>query len=147
MKRIYIILAALLFALGVVNAGAADVAGVVKTVRGTASAERAGKQIPLATGVSVEEGDRIVTGPDGYIGITLRDDTLLTLGPGSVLNLDAYVFDAKTHKGNFLASLTKGVLSVVTGLLARESPESFVVKTRISTMGVRGTEFVVEATE
>ena len=128
-------------------AAAQDYAGVVKTVKGSAAIERAGAKVALAPGVRVHEGDRIVTGTDGYLGLTMRDDTLLTVGPGSVLALDAYGFDPKTHDGNFLASLTKGVLSVVTGLIAKRSPDSFVVKTRISTMGVRGTEFIVEANE
>jgi hypothetical protein len=127
------------------SAAADEYAGVVKTSRGTASAERAGEQIALAPGVQLNQGDRIITGSNGYVGITMRDDTLLTLGPGSALNLDSYGFDAKTHDGNFLVSLTKGVMSVVTGLIAKRSPDSFVVRTRVSTMGVRGTEFIVEA--
>ena len=136
---------ALFFAAFALTAAAQEYAGVVKTSRGTASVERAGTHTPLAPGVELNAGDRIVTGGDGYVGITMRDDTLLTLGPGTTLNLDSYGFDPKTHDGNFLASLTKGVMSVVTGLIAKRSPDSFVVRTRVSTMGVRGTEFIVEA--
>jgi hypothetical protein len=128
-------------------AGANDYAGVVKTTKGSAAVERAGSRVALAPGARVNQGDRIVTGNDGYLGITMRDDTILTLGPGSVLALDNYGFDPKTHDGSFLATLTKGVLSVVTGLIAKRSPDAFAVKTRISTMGVRGTEFIVEANE
>jgi len=128
-------------------AAAAEYAGVVKTSKGSVVAERAGASIPLTPGVRVNPGDRIVTGADGYLGLTMRDDTLLTLGPRGVLVLDKYGFDPKTHDGNFLATLTRGVLSVVTGLIAKRSPDDFVVKTRISTMGVRGTEFIVEANE
>lgn len=128
-------------------ASANDYAGVVKITRGAVSVERGSTRIPLAPGTQVSQGDRIATAANGYIGITMRDDTLLTLGPDSVLVLDTYGFNPKTHEGSFLASLTKGVLSVVTGLIARRSPESFAVKTRISTMGVRGTEFIVEAND
>ena len=127
--------------------GAENYAGVVKTVRGSASVERASSTVALAPGARVNQGDRLLTGADGSVGVTMRDDTLLTLGPGSVLTLDSYGFDPKTHDGNFLASLTRGVLSVVTGLIAKRSPDAFAVKTRISTMGVRGTEFIVEANE
>ena len=138
---------AIVFALLAGSAYAQDYAGVVKTARGAASVERAGGPVPLAPGARINAGDRIVTGKDGYLGLTMRDDTLLTLGPASLLVIDAYGFDARTHDGNFVGSLTRGVLSVVTGLIARRSPSSFVVKTRISTMGVRGTEFIVEARE
>lgn len=147
MKPAWSLIAALFVALAASSAFAQDYAGVVKTTRGAASVERAGAQIALAPGTRVNQGDRVVTGKDGYVGITMRDDTLLTLGPGGLLAIDSYGFDPKTHDGNFLVSLTKGVLSVVTGLIARSSPDNFAVKTRISTMGVRGTEFVVEANE
>lgn len=147
MKKLSQTLIAAVFALLAFSSVAEDYAGVVKTGKGTSSVERAGQQIALTPGVQLKPGDTILTGDAGYVGITMRDDTLLTLGPRSSLRLDEYAFDAKTHDGNFLASLSRGVLSVVTGLIARRSPESFVVKTRISTMGVRGTEFIVEANE
>ena len=142
MKKMWVAAVLGLFA---ASAIANEYAGVVKTSKGTATAERAGAQIALAPGVQLSQGDRIVTSGNGYVGITMRDDTLLTLGPGSALKLDAYDFDARTHDGNFLVSLTKGVMSVVTGLIAKRSPDAFVVRTRVSTMGVRGTEFIVEA--
>ncbi len=147
MKNLSNALLAATFALFALAAAAQDYAGVVKTSKGYASVERGGTQVNVAPGVQLNQGDRIVTGKDGYVGITMRDDTLLTLGPGSKLSLDDYAFDAKTHDGSFLAYLSKGMLSVVTGLIARRSPDSFVVKTRISTMGVRGTEFIVEAND
>lgn len=147
MKSALNLVIAMFFGLAGSYALANDHAGVVKTAKGTVSVERGGTQIPLAPGARISQGDRVVTAANGYVGITMSDDTLLTLGPGSVLALDTYGFDPKTHEGSFLASLSKGVLSVVTGLIARRSPESFAVKTRISTMGVRGTEFIVEANE
>lgn len=147
MKPIFQSLIAVVLTVFALGAGADEYAGVVKTSKGSASVERAGGRVALVPGTAVNQGDRILTGQDGYVGITMRDDTLLTLGPNTNLALDTYAFDPKTHEGSFLASLTKGALSVVTGLIARRSPDSFLVKTRISTMGVRGTEFIVEANE
>ncbi|HEX2827303.1 MAG TPA: FecR family protein [Burkholderiales bacterium] len=138
---------AVAIAVAALPAAAQDYAGVVKTARGTTSIERAGKPIAVAPGVHLYQGDRLVTGSTGYLGVTMRDDTLLTLGPGTTVSLDQYAFDPKTHDGNFLASMTKGMLSVVTGLIAKREPDNFAVKTRVSTMGVRGTEFIIEANE
>ena len=146
MKRLY----AIVLVLGLVSTSsgfAADAAGVVKTRRGEAQVERAGERFPLDPGSDVFQGDRVLTGATGYVGITMHDDTLLTLGPNALLVVDRYAFDSRSHDGNFLVTLTRGALSVVTGLIAKRSPESFVVKTRLSTMGVRGTEFIVEADE
>jgi hypothetical protein len=149
MKRCKGLLLALALALALcaMSAAAQDYAGVVKTAKGRTSLERAGTHIDAKPGVQLQQGDRIVTGDDGYLGITMRDDTLITVGPGSSLTLDRYGFDPKTHDGSFLASLRKGMLSVVTGLIARRQPDNFAVKTRVSTMGVRGTEFIIEANE
>jgi hypothetical protein len=146
MNRLY----AIVLALGLAwpsSGFAADAAGVVKTRRGEAHVERDGERLPLDAGVAVFQGDRVLTGPTGYLGITMHDDTLLTLGPNALIVVDSYAFDTRTQDGNFIVTLTRGALSVVTGLIARRSPESFVVKTRLSTMGVRGTEFIVEAHE
>ena len=115
---------ALGLALAALSAAAQEYAGVVKTTRGTTAIERAGKPIPVAPGTQLQQGDRLVTGSNGYLGVTMRDDTLLTLGPGTTVNLDKYAFDPKTHDGSFLASMTKGMLSVVTGLIATPSARS-----------------------
>ena len=147
MNRLYMTLLLVVAGLIASGAGAAEYAGVVKTVRGAASVDRSGQRIAAAPGTRVEQGDRLVTGEDGRLGITMRDETLLTMGPRSELTLDAYAFDPKTHEGNFLASLKNGILGVVTGLLPRQSPQSFQVKTKVSTMGVRGTEFIIDASE
>jgi hypothetical protein len=147
MKSVLHAVVAIFFGLAGCQVLASEYAGVVKTARGNVSLERSGARIAATPGGRVHQGDRIVTAADGYVGITMSDDTLLTLGPGSDLVLDTYGFDPKTHEGSFLASLAKGALLVVTGLIARRSPDSFAVKTRVSTMGVRGTEFIVEAYE
>ena len=147
MKKLIGVALAVGIAIAALPAAAQEYAGVVKTARGTTSIDRAGKSVAAAPGVQLHQGDRIVTGSNGYLGITMRDDTLLTLGPGTTLSLDKYAFDPKTHDGSFLASMSKGMLSVVTGLIAKREPDNFAVKTRVSTMGVRGTEFIIEAHE
>jgi hypothetical protein len=124
---------------------AANDAGVVTALTGSASLQRGGESTTLQSGARVLEGDRVVTGADGYAGITLRDETHLTLGPNSNLLLDAYAFDSKTQNGTFAASFTKGTMRVITGMIGHHSPESFSVKTATATIGIRGTQFVVEA--
>jgi hypothetical protein len=123
-------------------------AGMVKTAQGSISIDRAGEVRPAAPGTRVFVGERVKTGPDGYVGITLRDDTRLTAGPNSTLLITDFHFNPSTHEGNLLANLLKGTFSVVTGLIAKLSPASVSFKTPTMTLGVRGTEFVVEvATE
>ena len=119
-------------------------AGVVKRSQGEVSIERAGQRLAAAPGASLMTGDTVRTGPAGAAGITLRDDTLMTLGPDSELVISNFAFDATTHDGNLLTSLWRGTLHMVTGLIARKTPERVNVQTRTMVLGARGTEFIVE---
>lgn len=127
------------------EAAAADAAGTVKTVRGAVTVERGGQKAAAVPGMPVEAADRLVTGPDGSIGITLRDQTLLTAGPNSTLALERYSFNPTTHGGELDAHLKRGSLAVISGKLAKASPESVRFRTDSVTLGVRGTEFILEA--
>ena len=135
-------LAALLASL---PAGAADLAaGMVKNAKGSVTLERGGKAQALAAGATVMGSDRIVTGADGSAGITLRDDTLLSVGPNSRVSLDKFVFDDLTHEGEMSASVKRGTMAVISGNLAKKSPTSVKFVTPSAILGVRGTEFVID---
>lgn len=126
-------------------AAAMPQAGTVKRLAGTVTLERAGARAPVTVGAAVQAGDTLRTGSDGAVGITLTDDTLLTLGPDSELALDSYSFDSTTHDGGLLVSLWRGTVGVVTGLIGRKAPEKLRFQTRTVVLGVRGTEFIVDA--
>ena len=126
-----------------VAAGAQD-AGEIKTVAGAASLERGGKKLPLSAGVPVRQGDTVLTGANGAVGITFTDNSLLSVGPNSTLVIDRYAFDSTTHKGEFDTSLRKGTLAVISGKIVKQSPDAMRVRTPTSIMGVRGTEFLVK---
>ena len=123
-------------------ATAADI-GQVKTSNGDVSIERGGTTLPGTIGTRLEAADVIRTGPDGSAGITMSDNSLLSVGPNSVLALDTYRFDTTTHQGQFDATLSKGSLAVVSGKIAKQAPDAMKVRTPASVLGVRGTEFVV----
>jgi hypothetical protein len=127
-----------------VGAAGTDAAGTIKTSQGAVTVEHGGQKIVGSVGTPVFVGDRVHAGVNSYVGITLRDNTLLTGGPESTLLITEFQFKADTHDGNLLVSLLKGSFSVVTGLIAKRSPESVGFKTPAMTLGVRGTEFVVE---
>lgn len=136
---------ALLLAGSALAAMAQDkLAGTIKRVSGTVVIERAGQQMPAAVGMPVHREDRIVTGTPGSVGISLIDDTLLTAGAATRLELAEVQFNATTHEGRLLVRLFKGAIHVITGLIARESPQNVRIETPTAVMGVRGTEFIVE---
>lgn len=123
---------------------AAQDAGEIKTVSGTASVERSGARIAAKAGMAIRQSDVLVTGTDGALGVTMSDNTLLSIGPGSTFAIDRYAFDSTTHRGQFESSLRKGTLAVISGKMVKQSPEAMRVRTPSSIMGVRGTEFLVK---
>jgi hypothetical protein len=124
---------------------AAQPAGIVKIANGSVTIERPSEKRAATPGARIETGDRVVTGRDSSVGITLRDNTLLSAGPNSILVLDKFVFDTTTHAGEIDASVKRGTLAVVSGKIAKQSPETVRFRTPNAILGVRGTTFVVDA--
>jgi hypothetical protein len=145
MTRLLVAVLAMVFA-GLVAVEAADDVGRVKTVKGTVYIDREGRRELALVGAGVRQADTLVTGPDGAVGVTLADDTLLSAGPNSVLAIERFVYEAN-QTGSLEASLTKGTLAVVSGRIAKQAPDAMRVKTPAAILGVRGTEFVVRASD
>jgi hypothetical protein len=127
-----------------VAANAADI-GQVKIAKGQVTIERQGTTMPATVGARLQVADTVRTGADGSVGITMDDDSLLSAGPNSALSLDRYAFDSTTNQGRLDTSLNKGTLSVISGRIAKQSPDAMTVRTPTAILGVRGTEFVVSA--
>lgn len=117
--------------------------GQVKIAKGQVSIERDGQSLPAEAGARLRAADVLKTGADGSVGVTMSDNSLLSAGPNSILVLDRYAFDPTTSQGRFDATLQKGSLAVISGRIAKQSPEAMTVRTPSSILGVRGTEFVV----
>ncbi len=133
---------ALVLALAVALPAAADI-GQIKTRKGQASVERQGQLLPAEVGMKLEAADTLKTGADGAVGVTMRDNSLLSMGPNSILSLQRFEFDAATNQGRFDAQLQRGTLAVVSGRIAKQSPQAMTVRTPSAQLGVRGTDFVV----
>lgn len=118
-------------------------AGRIKTTEGAAGIERDGRRLPALIGEAVYVTDHLVTGPDGALGVTLTDGTLIALGANSRLAVHEYRFDADTGEGASVVGFLKGAFRYVSGQLARLAPDKVRVTTPIATIGVRGTDFVV----
>ena len=136
---------AILLGAAVTVAQAEDPAGIVKVTAGRVTIERAGTQVAAAPGTPILPADTLVTGADGRCGITFRDNSLLSLGPNGRLVVDRYSFDSTTHDGGFESTLKQGKLAVVSGKIAKHAKDAMKIRTPSTILGMRGTEFVVEA--
>ena len=124
----------------------ADV-GQIKVAKGRVTVERKGQELAAQVGMPLETADVVKTGADGSVGITMRDNSLLSAGPNSILSLEHFEFDPTTSDGRFDARLRRGTLAVVSGRIAKKSPQAMTVRTPSAVLGVRGTEFVVSVDE
>lgn len=127
------------------HAMAGNEAGVVKISKGEVMVERDAQKLVVVVGTRIFSSDRVTTGADGAVGITLQDNTLLSAGPNSTVDLNKFAFDSTTHAGAIDATVKRGTLSVISGKIAKATPEAVRFSAPGMTLGVRGTSFLIDA--
>ena len=118
-------------------------AGRVKVSSGAASLVRNGQVVPAPIGTEVFASDTLRTGPDGRLAVMLRDETRVALGPNSEVALVAFAYAPSESQLGVSLRLARGVLSYVSGLVAKLAPESVRIQTPTGIVGVRGTHALV----
>lgn len=118
-------------------------AGRIKSADGKVTIIRNGEELPARNGTPVMAADRIITGEKSGAALFLRDNTAITLGPESSLDLSMFEFNPAEDSFGLLARMKYGTFSWVSGLLAKLAPETIKVQTPSATIGIRGTRFLV----
>lgn len=121
--------------------------GQIKNATGQVHIIRGGEKIQAKIGDLLENKDAISTGEDGTVGITFIDNSRFSMGPNSDLELKNFRFDPSTHEGEFHSKINRGTVLILSGQIAKHSPEAMKVKTPTSILGVRGTKLVVKVDE
>ncbi len=120
-------------------------AGRVKVATGAATIVRGGSAVAAAVGAEVFEADVLRTGPDGRLSLMLKDESRLSLGPNSELALTRFAYSPQDQQLGLGVRLASGVLSYVSGIIARLAPDTVRLQTPTSIIGVRGTHVLVRA--
>ncbi|WP_431094924.1 FecR family protein [Polaromonas aquatica] len=121
-------------------------AGFLKTLRGDVKLmEASGAARPAKAGDAVLPTGRIVTGAGSAASLVLRDGTTVVVGPASQLDIKGFSFDATTQEGGLLLSLLQGSLRMMSGLVGKAHPETVRIETKTAFVGIRGTDFIVQA--
>jgi hypothetical protein len=120
-------------------------AGRIKVISGSAYIVRANNLIPAETGQVVFEADALRTGADGRIGVTLSDDTRVSLGPNSEVKLARFVYATADGGLALVLKIVRGVTAYVSGRIAKLSPDAVRLETPAAIVGVRGTSLVIRA--
>lgn len=118
-------------------------AGRVKVASGSAFIIRNNTPIPAQAGQAVFEADVLRTGADGTIGVTLKDDTRVSLGPSSEVRLQRFVFAPAAGSLGLVLDFVGGVAAYVSGHIAKLAPDSIRLGTPAAIVGVRGTTLAI----
>ena len=123
---------------------AAEPVGQVKIVEGSAQVLRGGVPMPLPAGADVFAADEIVTADKSRLGLILRDDTTLSMGPSSRLLVERLEFEPAADKLDQGLALGAGTFSIQTGQIAKLAPARTDIRTPQMSIGIRGTSFLVK---
>ena len=119
-------------------ANAEQKVGVAAAVKPEATSQPpGGEATTLRIGKSVVYNERIDTSGSGQVQVLLVDGSTFTVGPGSSLVIDKFVYNPATGRGALVATFSKGALRFVGGKLSKNDP-GVVVKTPAGALTVRG---------
>lgn len=93
-------------------------------------------------GAELREGDTIVTASNALAQLRMADGGQMSVRADTEMKLDRFSYMGKDDRqATFLASIVKGGLRVITGLMVQQNRAGYAIRTPSATMGVRGTHF------
>ncbi|MGO9377124.1 MAG: FecR domain-containing protein [Dissulfurispiraceae bacterium] len=122
-------------------------AGSLRKTKGDVLIERSGNIIKAEDGTPIYPNDTVKTGADSSVGIIFKDNSRIGLGPNSRLDIKKFVFKPAQGQFSMVNKLTKGTGSFVSGKMTKLSPESVIIETPTSSIGVRGTTYNIKVND
>ena len=116
--------------------------GLVKTASGEAVILRGGRSLAAQPGSTLMLGDLLSTGTSGTLGVILRDDTVLSLGPSSQTRIERFAFDPAQVNLGMVLRVTRGLIEYLSGKISKLAPGSVRIETPVATLGIRGTHLL-----
>ncbi len=135
------------FLLAVAAPAQAQEAGALERISGNVSVVNAANQTRIAKkGDVISAGDTVSTDKGGEALLKMKDDSVLILRGNTQMKLTEYHYDQKPTDSMF-ASLLKGAVRSVSGLLGKAHPSNVRFATATATVGIRGTDFELAIVE
>lgn len=131
--------------LSIVSIAFADEIALVKKAKGNSHIVRQNKEITIQVGTKLQEKDVIITESKSSVGLIFKDNTRISIGQNSKLEIEKYLFEPSENQEGFVTNLSKGSIECITGLISKVNPKAFKVKVKTATMGIRGTHFIINA--
>ena len=90
----------------------------------------------LTVGTDLYADESVITSKQGQTHLLFVDGSTLSMGPGSEVTLDHFVYDPDRKAGELVVSASKGLLRFVGGRISKTRP--VLIKTPSSVIGIRG---------
>ncbi len=132
--------------LGMAAHAAQPAVGQVSLVIGEAHVVRIdGSREAVRRGASIMVGDRVETAFNGHVHMRFIDNAAVSVRPDSVLQVQAYTYDAARPQANEIRLLVeRGTSRSISGAATDIDKSRFRLNTPIAAIGVRGTDFIVQ---
>lgn len=116
--------------------------GSVVAIRGEVNAvdmENFSRKLSLKSDIFRE--DTIITGKRGRVQIMFIDNTIISLGRNSEMNIAEYEWDPEKKDGEVKTKVKEGVFRVMGGAITKVAPHKFTTETPAATIGIRGSMY------
>ncbi len=117
--------------------------GQITALVGDVKISRDSNTILAKLGEKLEKNDVINSSKGSKAQITMNDNTIITIGQNSTLNIFDYVYDEskpKDSKASF--GFMKGSFKSITGKIGKINKDRFKLKTKSASIGIRGTTII-----
>src|SRR5258706_15759644 len=136
----------LLLAFACLGSAWAEVAGQFTAVQGDVRIQRGTATRAVTVGEDAMEGDLLITGNPGSAQLRMVDAGILAVLANSRVRIDQYTYhSANPRDDNVVLSLVVGTMRTFTGALVGRSRDQFVMKTPVASIGIRGSENILNA--
>jgi hypothetical protein len=121
----------------------AEVVGRFVQVEGEVDLLKQGKMPAVFVKVqdAVTPGDVIRTKTQGKAQVKFVDDSVITIGPGSRVAIETFMYDPAKNKRQGVIQVFRGIVETVVTKILKAEQQEFIMKTNTAIMGVRGTKW------
>ncbi|WP_298753026.1 FecR family protein [uncultured Arcobacter sp.] len=117
--------------------------GQITALVGDVKISRDSNTILAKLGEKLEKNDVINSAKASKAQVTLDDNTIITIGQNSTLNIFDYAYDeTKPNDSKADIGFMKGSFKSITGKIGKINKERFKLKTKSASIGIRGTTII-----
>ncbi len=130
---------------GSTDASLGEAVGTIESLSGSATVQHAnGVSEPLKQGSAIYKDDVIETAENTNMGLLMGDGSVMGIGSNSRMVIDEYAYNPDSGDGALGMSFLKGTMSFLSGKIAKNDYDDVDLKVPFGSIGIRGTEFIVE---